>query len=142
MKKKEFIERYGEAAWKKRLERNRQWNETNPERVKAHSQAQCRKGGSRYETQRNYNRMGLQGERRKIRSKHARKWRPYKKIIAPGAQIHHQWIPKTLKYKGLALVEKYQHQHGIIDIIKILEGEITLLTEREIKEQEITLGAF
>jgi len=32
----------------------------------------------------------------------------------------------------LALVEKDQHMRGIIDVIEVLEGKITLLTEEAI----------
>ena len=42
-------------------------------------------------------------------------------------------IPGTADYRGAALVEPIQHQYGIIDPIVILEGEITLLTEAEIR---------
>ena len=64
-------------------------------------------------------------------------WRQYKRIIAPGSQLHHQWIPKTSDYTGLALVEVNPHKYGIINVIEILDGEITLFTEKEIQEQEI-----
>lgn len=76
---------------------------------------------------------GNQGERNKIRMKHANQYRPFKQIIAPDSQIHHEWIPETAEFRGVALVEKDQHMHGFIDVIKILEGKITLLSEKEIK---------
>lgn len=37
------------------------------------------------------------------------------------------------EYDGVALVEADRYQHGIIDVIQILKGKITLLTEKEIK---------
>lgn len=38
----------------------------------------------------------------------------------------------TAKYTDVALVESNPHQYGYIDVIQILEGKITLLTEKEI----------
>lgn len=162
MKKKECIRKYGIAAYKKKLqqgrdwyakhseefrERNRLWRENNqdvvkagkanwakshPEEVKAKSQQQCRKGGKHYEKTRQYKMTGIQHEKELVRGKHNRLWATFKKIIAPESQFHHQWAPGTANYTGVALVEKDQHQHGYIDVIQILEGEITLLTEVEI----------
>ena len=65
--------------------------------------------------------------------KHAKQYKPCKAIIATDSQLHHEWIPKTAEYRGLALVEKDQHMHGFVDVIKILDGKITLLTEEEVK---------
>lgn len=130
--KDERIERYGEAAYEKKLEQMRQWVTANPEKGKERSHNQCRKGGKHYEKTLEYERAGLRGERNKIRGSHNYKWGRYKKIIAPDSQLHHEWIPKTSEYNGVALVEKEPHQYGIIDVIKILDGEITLLTEKDI----------
>jgi hypothetical protein len=80
------------------------------------------------------NRTGLQGARNKIRLKHRNQYRPYKQIIAPDSQIHHEWIPKTAEYRGLALVEANAHQYGIVDVIQILDGKITLLTEEQVRK--------
>ena len=66
---------------------------------------------------------------------HGNLWRKYKNIIAPESQIHHEWIPGTANYRGVALVEADQHMHGIVDVIEILEGKITLLTEDKVKEK-------
>ena len=63
-----------------------------------------------------------------IRSKHSRRWRKFKTLIAPGSELHHEWIPETAEYRGVALVEADQHRRGIIDVIQILEGEITLFS--------------
>ena len=49
MKKEEFIRRRGEAAYEKKLQQMREWNETHPEEAKAHHQEASRKGGRRYE---------------------------------------------------------------------------------------------
>ena len=148
MKKEEFIKRYGEAAyekmllqskaWRQRyseemLARTRAWNNANSEKVKDHSHEQHRKGGKGYEKSLKYNHTGLQGERNKIRCMHAKDWRGFKHTIAPDSQIHHEWIPETAKYRGIALVETDQHMHGFIKVIQILKGKITLLTEDEVK---------
>lgn len=34
------------------------------------------------------------------------------------------------KYNGIALVDTQEHQHGIINPIQILEGEITLMEDK------------
>ena len=152
MKKEERIKRYGKAAYEKMLQQhsdwmkqhseevnatNRRWQAANPKKVRANEQESNRKGGKRYERKLKYNHTGLQGERNKIRVKHANQYRPFKNIIAPDSEIQHEWLPGTAKYRGVALVEKDQHRHGIIDVIQILEGEITLFTEKEIREQVI-----
>jgi hypothetical protein len=164
MKKEEFIKRYGTEAYEKELQRarvwweahpgencqsSREWRETHleearekdrlrrlnhPEKVKATNHETSRKGGRYYEKRRTYDMKGIPHERNLVRGKHNRRWRPYKQIIAPESQIHHEWIPDSADFRGVALVEKYQHQHGIIDAIQILEGKITLLTEAEIVE--------
>ena len=94
------------------------------------------KGGRYYNHHLEYNRTGLRGERQKVRKNHAALYRLFKQIIAPESQIHHEWIPGTADYRGVALVEKDKHLHGIIDPIVILEGKITLLTEAEIRGDE------
>jgi hypothetical protein len=148
MKKEEIIKRYGEAAYEKQLEQSRTWNKANSERatenrrewIKANPEKFAeqkhelsRKGGKYYQKALMHNRMGLRAARRGIRRTHQNQYRPFKKIISPDSQLHHQWAPGTAEYDGVALVEKEQHQHGIIDVIQILEGEITLLTEKEIR---------
>lgn len=163
--KDEYIAKHGEEAYGKRLEQRRKWggnlpggeaqrsrerrgeypeafkiakeryNEKHPEVRLMHNREGSRKGGRRYEKKQIYKHTGLQGEKNKIRGVHANRWRQYKLIIAPGSQLHHQWMPGTAKYTGLALVEANQHMQGIIKVIKIVCGKITLLTEKEIKEQ-------
>ena len=91
------------------------------------------KGGRYYNHHLEYNRTGLRGERNRVRDKHAALYRLFKQIIAPESQIHHEWIPGTADYRGVALVEKDKHLHGIIDPIVILDGKITLLTEAEVR---------
>ena len=149
MKKSKYIERYGEAAYEKKLEQTRAWQDEHREeentrrkkyrkehqdREKAHHREQSRKGGKHYDKTLEYNRTGLSGDRKKIRMKHGNQYRPYKQIIAPDSQIHHEWLPDTAEYRGLALVEANAHQYGIIDVIQILDGEITQLTEEQIRK--------
>lgn len=135
MKKKKRIEKYGEAAYEKLLEQKRQWKEANPEMVEKANHKRCRKGGRFYEKHLKYQHTGLQGERNAIRRKHAKNWQSYKKIIAPDSQIYHEWIPGTADFRGVALVESDRHRYGFIDVIKILDGKITVFTEKEIREQ-------
>lgn len=156
MKKEEFIRRRGEVAYERYLQQGRDsharlrkghqeeantqtqaWREANPERVKASNHEGSRKGGKYYEHTLEYNKTGIRGERNKLRRKHRGQYIPFKQIIAPESQIHHEWIPGTAEYTGVALVEKDQHMHGFVDVIKILDGKITLFTEREIGEQVV-----
>ena len=134
MNKADFIKEYGEEAYVKQQEQTRVWRMLHPTRIHANSQEQNCKGGKRYRKRLIYNRTGLRGKRGGVRRKHRKIYCPYKNVIDPKGltQIHHQWIPSTADYTGVALVEKDQHMHGFIDIIQILEGEITLLVEAEI----------
>ena len=150
MNKEEFIRRYGEVAYIAGLQRSRNWNSQhrkesreeansrlkewraiNPNKVKVDHREEQRKGGRRYEKHLAYKTTGIPGEKERIRSMHNRYYSAFKKIIAPESQLHHEWIPNTPNYRGVALVEADPHRHGIIDPILILEGEITLLTEEK-----------
>lgn len=163
MNKTEFIEKYGEAAYDKQLLQNRNWKAKHPEEVKAHlkdwnakhsqgkkalnkewresnpkkiaenNHEESQKGGKYYEHNRHHKMTGIPHEKVLVRQKHQRIWTPFKQIIAPASQIHHEWIPGTADYTGVALVEKDQHLHGFIDVIQILEGEITLFAEAEVR---------
>jgi hypothetical protein len=163
MNKEELIKRYGEEAWLKKLaqkraynkahkeekkasnkryrnnhreevkEYNKKYQEAHPEEVKANNHEGSRKGGKYYAKHLTDGQTGLRGDRNAIRKKHADKYRPFKNIIAPESQLHHEWVPKTAEYRGVALVEADQHMHGFVDVIQILDGEITLLTEEEVK---------
>ena len=150
MKKEETIRRYGEVAYEKTLQQGRDrytwnreerkqqvkdWKAKHPEKIVAHNREGSRKGGKYYERRRKYKMNGIPGKRARIRTKHADYYRPYKKIIAPESQIHHEWIPGTAEYTGVALVEVDQHMRGFIDVIQILEGEIILFTEEEVREK-------
>lgn len=136
MKKEETIRRYGIEEYERRLKQNRRWNDEHPKKIKAsHMESnpkKNRKGGMHYEKMLSSKRTGLPGKKNRIRAKHGNLYRPFKCIIAPNSQIHHEWIPGTGDFRGVALVEADQHLHGFIDVIQILEGEITLFTEAEI----------
>lgn len=115
-------------------EYDRAWRDRNPQKVIEKGRKVSRKGGAYYEKKQKYKQTGLSGEREHVRMRHGYYWRPYKNLIAQGSQLHHEWIEGTAEYTGMALVETDQHMHGIIDVIEILEGKITLLTEKEIRE--------
>lgn len=117
----------------KKKARAKKYDEEHPEQVKANNQEKCRKGGKYYEKHLIDSQTGLRGDRNRIRKKHAHQYKPYKDIIAPESQLHHEWIPKTAEYRGVALVEADAHMHGFVDVIEILDGKITLLTEEEVK---------
>ena len=135
MKKDDYIARHGEEAYELLLARNRNWHKANHERVISLNFEQQRKGGRNYEKKQIYNLSGLQGDRHKIRTKHGGMWRQYKRIIAPNSQLHHQWRQESVLFDGVALVERDQHMYGIINVIQILEGEITLFTEEEVRNR-------
>ena len=150
MNKEERIKRYGKAAYEKLLQQNRDWHaqhrkehnitskrwyKANPEKAKANNQEVSRKGGERYEKALIYRRIGIPGEKARIRRRHRTAYQSFKRIIAPDSEIQHEWLPGTAKYRGVALVEAKPHRYGIIKVIKILEGEITLFTEKEIAKQ-------
>ena len=63
-------------------------------------------------------------EKHNIRNHHQRKYKPLRRMF-PGAVIHHQWIGKSSLYDGVALVDGKLHHSNIIEIIRLLEGEIT-----------------
>lgn len=164
--KSDFIAKHGEEAYAKRLARRREWGrklpggekqrsqdrrdedpekareydrawrERNPEKTKAKGRKISRKGGAYYDKKRIYKQTGLSGDRERIRMRDSYKRRPYKRIIAPASQLHHEWQPNSAEYTGLALVEADAHMHGFVDVIVILEGKITLLTEEEISKQK------
>jgi hypothetical protein len=129
MKKEEFIRRYGRTAYAKRCNQTEKWGLSHQKELRAAARERGRNGGKYYEQCRKYKITGLQGVRNKIRGYHNRRWAKYKKFVAHGSQLHHQWAPGSPRYKGVALVEADQHRHGIIDVIRILEGKITMFTE-------------
>jgi len=97
------------------------------------SREQCRKGGKYYEQHRKYKSTGIQHERELIRAKHHRMYAIHKYTVDPQGltQIHHEWIIGTAEYRGVALVDAKLHRRGIIEVIEVLEGEITLLIEEK-----------
>ena len=157
--KDRYIAKNGDAAYTKRLERRRErgeelpggekqrsqgrrdadpekwreydraWRERNPQKVKEKGHKVSRKGGAYYEKKKIYKQTGISGERERVRMRDSYRWRLYKHIIAPNSQLHHQWILETADYTGLALVEANPHKYGIIDVIEILNGKITIFTE-------------
>ena len=148
MNKEEFIKKYGEDAYEKHQEVGKQWKVANkkreratekqwrlfhPEKVKHINKEISQKGGKYYEQHKQYKMAGLQHEKELVRGIHKRLHMPFKKIVAPKSQLHHEWISETANYRGVALVEADPHIHGYIDVIQILQGEITLLTEAEIR---------
>lgn len=136
--KEEYIKKYGEAAYnalEKTRAATRAWQEVNPDKVRRASHEGSRKAGKYYKRSQMYKSKGLQGARHKIRIKHNAMWRQYKRFVAPHSQLHHNWRPQSALYDGLALVEADQHMHGFIDVIQILEGEITVFTEEELRER-------
>lgn len=133
MNKADFIKKYGKEKYEKQQEQTQDWRTTHPERALISTQKRHRKDGEDYEKTKLYGMNKLRHARELIRIKHRQKWRKFKRILAPESQLHHEWIPKTADYRGMALVEANQHTHGYIDVIQILEGKIILFTEAEIR---------
>jgi hypothetical protein len=163
--KEDFITKRGNVAYARKLERRREWGrklpggeaqrgrerrsrdpekfrecsrrwaKNHPEKVRDNGRRVSRKGGTGYKKKQIYKQAGISGERERVRMRHGYYWRKYKNIIAPGSELHHSWIPGTSNYTGLAIVEMDAHRHGIIEVIQILEGKITLFTENEIRKE-------
>ena len=146
MKKEDFIRRYGEAAYEKLREQIRSWKAANlekarasvrtwqtanPDKVLAASHEQSRKGGKYYDRMLVWHRTDLQSERKVIRNKHEKLYHSHKRTVVPSilTQIHHEWILGTANYRGVALVNAEAHRHGVIEVVEVLEGEITLFAE-------------
>jgi len=133
LKNEERTRKYGKEQYEKWQQQIQIWNNNNPKQIKQYQHETSRKGGKYYEAHERYASSGVQHLRNLLRSSHRQHYRPYKQIIAPKSQIHHEWIPSTADYRGAALVEADQHMHGFVDVIQILEGKITLLTEEEVR---------
>ena len=163
MKKSETIKRYGIEAYTKQLEQNhvwqkinrekvntkskkyyeehpekvkatnKNWREANPDKWTALAQEASHKGGKRYNKMLEHQRTGIPGERNRIRGEHNREFREIKRSLVQEVELHHEWIPESAEYRGVALVEAKAHRNGIIDVIVLLDGDITLLEEEEVK---------
>jgi hypothetical protein len=135
MKKEEIIKRYGKTEYEKQLEqgreRDKRYREENPEKMIANNHEKNRRGGKYYEYMLDHNKLGLRGERNKIRTKHRHEFREIKDTLAQEVELHHEWIGETSEYRGLAFVEANAHRQGIIDVILLLDGKITLYTEEK-----------
>ena len=135
MKKEDFIREKGLPAYEIDLRHKREWARRNPTAIKKASNEHNRAGGKYYEQKLQWLKSAIPNARHTIRVRHGHMYRAFKEIIAPDSELQHEWLPGTAKYRGVALVESKPHQYGIIDVIQILEGKITLFTEKEIREQ-------
>lgn len=126
------VKKYQEEHKEEVAATKKEYRKANPEQVEKIRREQARKGGKYYAKKLEDDQTGLRGKRNRIRKKHGNKYRPYKQIIAPNSQLHHEWVPDTSDYRGVALVEADQHMHGFVDVIEILAGKITLRTEEEV----------
>jgi hypothetical protein len=136
--KEDFISRYGKTKYNQRKLRIGEWRKKNRKSVETAARELGHKGGRYYEKALIYKRTGIQRKRNVTRHRHGKLWREYKQIVAPESVLHHEWITESSEYKGVALVEKNQHQHGFIDVIKIVAGKITIYTEAELLEPQNT----
>ena len=127
--REERIALYGEEKYEEHLGQIRQWKREHPEQVKAANAEYNRKNGKQYDKKIEYDKQELRRKRNIIRACDRKRYRKYKNIIAPDSQIHHEWLPSSAEHRGIALVEADMHMHGFIDVIQVLEGEITLLGE-------------
>lgn len=139
MKKEEFIEKHSEEEYESYRDYITGWKKSHLTLVQANAREQNRKGGKFYKEKKEYKMTGIQHIKEIIRNKYRNRWKQFKQIIAPESQIHHEWLPGTADYRGVALVEKDQHLQGFIDVIQILEGRITLFTEAEIRSRELAI---
>lgn len=138
MKKEEYIRKYGPAAWEERLSKTRRTrvknkvdkclkikNESekgNPTDQQESLRDQWKKeNGAKFRPRLN---ECVLKERNKIRQAHYVKWR------SPHFDVHHEWVGDTADYRGVALVERIAHRHGIINVVIPLEGVITEFTRK------------
>ena len=70
----------------------RAWAKRNPGKIKTYDRETSHKGGKYYEKHKLAHKEGLPGEKERVRGKHQRMWTPFKRIIAPESQLHHQWV--------------------------------------------------
>lgn len=138
MKKEEYIRKYGPAAWEARLSktgRTRIKNKVDkglkikkesPKETYTEQQELLRDQWKKENGIKLKPRLNecAQKERNKIRQAHYVKWG------SPDLDIHHERISDTANYHGVALVERAAHQHGIINIVILLEGVITEFTKK------------
>ena len=154
--KEDFIAKKGEEAYAKMLERRKLWGESypggekqrsqdrrdnnpekarendkawrdrNPEKIIEKGRQVSRKDGKYYKKKLRYKQTGISGERERIRMRHNYKYQAIKKTKAIECELHHEWVVGTAKYRGVAFVEKEAHRHGVIKVIELLEGAITL----------------
>ena len=134
MNKDKIIEKHGEEGYKKYKEERAEWGLAHRETTLKRQRKRDKKGTESYEKKRFYQMTGIPHAKKLIRGKHQERWNPFKQLIAPNSVLHHEWLPGTADYAGVALVETDQHMHGFIDVIQILEGEITLFTEAEVRQ--------
>lgn len=108
-------------------EYKREWNQTHSEAIKQSHHKRNRKDGKYYQKGLEYERKGLRRQKNLVRHKHSKRWRKYKGNWLTETELHHEWIEGTAKYNGVAIVDKSEHQYGIINPIEILSGEIQLI---------------
>lgn len=132
MKKEEYIQKNGLAAWEARLARNRRMQKRNriDKALAVQDEFQKLDPSEQQEFLRDmwkkreghYSRSGLPqnivAARNTIRHVHRSKWG------VEGLDVHHDWVGDTAEYTGVALVEREEHQRGIINVVAILDGEI------------------
>lgn len=86
--------------------------------------------GNQLKWQRKHANGTVQGDRRRIRDTHRRKYRPFKKILDPDGRtcLHHDWIEGTAAYSGVAIVDKDVHQkyHEFAPPLYLKDGKIVL----------------
>lgn len=137
MKKEEYVRRYGVESYERYRKNIRIWLKKHASQVqeiqKISSAERNRKNGKYYAKKRQFETTGIQRVKRLVRAKHQKRWNKYKQIIAPNSELHHEWIPNSGRYRGVALVDKEKHRHGVINPIQIIEGKIMLFSEPEIR---------
>jgi hypothetical protein len=138
MKKEEYIRKYGPAAWEERLSKTRRTrvknkvdkglkikNESNKgnqtDQQESLRDQWKKENGAKFRSR--LNECVLQ-ERNKIRQAHHAKWG------SADFDIHHEWSEDTADYRGVALVERTPHRHGVIKVVIPLEGVITNFARR------------
>jgi hypothetical protein len=133
MNKNAFIEKWGIAAYEKRMKVSRDWRQAHPENTEKWRKQICdwkrthpirvkRIARDSYRKHRkeilNRQCTDTEGLRRSIRGKH-RIWSKYKRFVALATRQHYEWIPETAEYKCIALVENDLRQYPFENVIHI-----------------------
>jgi hypothetical protein len=126
MNKADFIQMHGEVLWAEKIAAARRLRAAFTNLNYSSQQDALRQLWKKQNPRKSVkNQTEIQAERDKIRARDGRKWRSLKQQYFQELDVHHSWVEDTSNYLGAALVEKEAHRKGLINVVQILEGQIT-----------------